>query len=160
MFTQDWSGHFLPFSRILPLSQSKIATLFPNTMLRKFNFFFFFYFFRDHYYLWETMTHIRMKLKHLCLSGMVGIIQSKITWFWGYILPLLCSTSLISPNLSVKSIIFSQFWPGAFFQNCWKKPCWFSLDLFTQVWFTQDWFALSGVNFNLETKSNSPSTLV
>ena len=39
---------------------------------------FFFFFFRDHYYLWETMTHIRMLLKHLCLSGMLGIIQSKI----------------------------------------------------------------------------------
>ena len=24
---------------------------------------------RDQYYLWETMTHIRMILKHLCLSG-------------------------------------------------------------------------------------------
>ena len=22
----------------------------------------------------------------------------------------------------VKSIIYSQFWPGAFSQNCWKKP--------------------------------------
>ena len=82
----------------------------------------FFTFFRDHYYLWETLTHIRMILKHLCLSGMLGIIQSKITWFWGYILlPLLCSMSLISPNFDVKSIIFSKFWPGAFSQNCWKK---------------------------------------
>ena len=36
--------------------------------------------------------------------------------------PLLCSMSLISPNFYVKSIIFSQFWPGAFSQNCWKKP--------------------------------------
>ena len=69
------------------------------------------------------MTHIRMILKHLCLSGMVGIIQSKITWFWGYILlPLLCSMSLISPNFAVKLIIFSQFWPRAFSQNCWKRP--------------------------------------
>ena len=40
---------------------------------------FFFPFSRDHYYLLETMTHIRMILKHLCLSGMLGIIQSKIT---------------------------------------------------------------------------------
>ena len=31
--------------------------------------------------------------------------------------------SLISPNFAVKLIIFSQFLPGAFFQNCWKKPC-------------------------------------
>ena len=30
--------------------------------------------------------------------------------------------SLISPNFDVKSISFSQFWPGAFSQNCWKKP--------------------------------------
>ena len=29
-------------------------------------------------------------------------------------LPLLCSMSLISPNFDVKSIIFSQFWPGSF----------------------------------------------
>ena len=76
----------------------------------------------DHYYLWETMTHIRMILKHLCLSGMVGIIQAKITWFWGYILlRLLCSILLISTNFTVKSIIFSKFWPGAFSQNCRKK---------------------------------------
>ena len=45
------------------------------------------------------MNHIRMILKHLCLSGMLGKIQSKITRFQGYILlPLLCSMSLISPN--------------------------------------------------------------
>ena len=31
--------------------------------------------------------------------------------------------SLISPNFDVKLIIFSQFWPGAFSQNCWKRPC-------------------------------------
>ena len=31
-------------------------------------------------------------------------------------LPSLCSMSLISPNFDVKSIIFSQFWPGAFSQ--------------------------------------------
>ena len=30
--------------------------------------------------------------------------------------------SLISPNFDVKSIIFPQFWPGAFSQNCSKKP--------------------------------------
>ena len=32
------------------------------------------------------------------------------------------SMLLISPNFDVKSIIFSQFWPGAFPQNCWKSP--------------------------------------
>ena len=31
--------------------------------------------------------------------------------------------SLISPNFDVKSIIFSQFWPGAFSQKCWEKTC-------------------------------------
>ena len=31
--------------------------------------------------------------------------------------------SLISPDFDVKSIIFSQCWPGAFSQNCWKEPC-------------------------------------
>ena len=62
--------------------------------------------------------HIRMIPKHLCLSGMLGRIKSKINWFCGYILlPLLCSMSLISPNFDVKSIIFSQFWSGAFSQN-------------------------------------------
>ena len=30
---------------------------------------------------------------------------------------------LISPNYDFKSIIFSQFWLGAFSQNRWKKPC-------------------------------------
>ena len=29
---------------------------------------------------------------------------------------------VISPNFNVKLIIFSEFWPGAFPQNCWKKP--------------------------------------
>ena len=120
-----WQGIFFPSlgAKFRPLSQSKIATFSPNTMsvfqLRKVKRFIFF---RDHYYLKETMTHIRMILKHLCLSGMPGIKQSKITWFWGYILlPLLCSMSLISPNFDVDH--FSQFWPRAFSQNCWKKPC-------------------------------------
>ena len=76
------------------------------------------------------MTYIRMIfknnkiLKHLCLSGMLGIIQSKKFLFYGYILlPLLCSMLLNSPNFDVKSIAFPQFWPGAFSPNCWKKPC-------------------------------------
>ena len=112
-----------------PHPQSKIATFFPKTIsdfpqLRRIFFFFFFFFFRDHYYLLETMTHIRMILKCLCLSGMLGIIPSKITWLWGYILlPLLCSMLLISPNFDVNLIVFSQFLPGAFSQNCWEKPC-------------------------------------
>ena len=60
------------------------------------------------------------------LKCMFGIIQSKITWFLGHILlPLLCSMSLISPNFDIKSIIFFQFWPGAFSQNCWKRPWYF-----------------------------------
>ena len=29
---------------------------------------------------------------------------------------------LISPSFDVKSIILSQFWPGAFSRNSWKKP--------------------------------------
>ena len=37
-------------------------------------------------------------------------------------LPLLCSMSLISPNFDVKSIIFSQFWPGAFPKIAGKSP--------------------------------------
>ena len=69
------------------------------------------------------MTHIRMILKHLCLSGMLGIIQSKITFFLGYILlPLLCS--FYGDNFSrfdVKTIIFSQFWPGTFFPKIARK---------------------------------------
>ena len=69
------------------------------------------------------MTHIRMILKHLCLSDILHMIQSEITWFWGYILlHLLCSMSLISPKFDVNLIIFSQFWAGAFSQNCLKKP--------------------------------------
>ena len=120
---------------ILPISRGRISapfpienshTFFPNTMSdfpnKKRKLFFFFTFFRDHYYLWETITHIRMMFKCLCLSGMFGIIQSKITWFWGYILLPLCFVSLISLNFDFKSIIFSQFWSGAFSQNCWKKP--------------------------------------
>ena len=83
----------------------------------------FFFLFRDHYYFWETMAHVRLILKHLCLGGMIGIIQSKITWFWGYILlPLLCFITLISPNLMLSRSFLSQFWPGVLSQNCWKKP--------------------------------------
>ena len=136
------SGDLLPFSRCrisapFPIENSHLFSQYHvcfSQLRRKVIFFFFLlflettttyakHFFRDHYYLiWETMTHIRMILKHLCLSGMLGIIQS-ITWFWGYILlPLLCSMLLISPNFDVKLIIFSQFWPGAFSQNCWNKP--------------------------------------
>ena len=71
-----------------------------------------------------------MILKHLCLSGKFDIIQTKITWFWGYILlPLSCSMSLNSSIFDVKSIIFSQFWWGAFSQSCWKKPWTGSLTL-------------------------------
>ena len=33
--------------------------------------------FLETYYLWETMKHITMILKHLHLSGMLGIMQSK-----------------------------------------------------------------------------------
>ena len=29
--------------------------------------------------------------------------------------------SLIPQDFDVKSIIFSQFWPGTFSRNCWKK---------------------------------------
>ena len=81
----------------------------------------FFYFFRDLFYLWETMNHTRMILKHLCLIGMIGIIQSKI--IWGYLLlPLLCSMSLISPNVDVKSIVFPNFSQGPFPQIAEKRP--------------------------------------
>ena len=69
------------------------------------------------------MTHIRMILKHLCLSGMLGIIQSKITFFLGYILlPLLCSFYGVNfSQFDVKTIIFSQFWPGTFSQKLLEK---------------------------------------
>ena len=71
---------------------------------------------------WCAWTIPEIALKHLCLSGMVGIIQSKITWFWGYILlSLLCSMLLISPNFAVKLIIFSQFWPGGLFPKLLEK---------------------------------------
>ena len=59
-------------------------------------------FFRDQYYLWKTMAHIR----HLCLSGMLGIIQSEITISRIYFAPLICSMLLIFPNFVVKSVMF------------------------------------------------------
>ena len=71
---QASAGHFLPFSR------GRILAPFPIKNSHIFSqYHVCFSLFRDHYYLWETMTHIRKILKHLCLSGIVGIIQSKIT---------------------------------------------------------------------------------
>ena len=69
------------------------------------------------------MTQIKVILKHLCLSGMLGIIKSKITLFGGYILlPLLCSMLLISPNFDVKLIIFPNFGHGPFPKIAGKSP--------------------------------------
>ena len=68
------------------------------------------------------MTHIRMILEHLCLSDMLGIIQSKKLDFEDIFLPFLCSMPLISPNFDVKLIIFSQFWPGFFSKIAGKSP--------------------------------------
>ena len=60
------------------------------------------------------MTRIKMILKHLSLSGMHDIIQSNITWFWGYILlPLLCSMSYNLPILMLSQSFFIKIWPGA-----------------------------------------------
>ena len=76
------------------------------------------------------MTHIRMILKHSCLSGMLGIIQSKITDFKDIFLPLSSFFYAgISPNFDVKSIIFSQFWPGAFLKIAGKSPAFQWLDM-------------------------------
>ena len=77
------------------------------------------------------MTHIRMILKHLCLSGMLDIIQSKRTLILRilYLATLVMfSMLLISHNFDAKLIILFQFWPGSFSQNCWKKPCLFSIN--------------------------------
>ena len=109
----------------------------------------FFYYFRDHYYLWETMTHIRMILKHLCLSGMLDIIQYKIFWFWGYnLLPLYCSMSLI---LMLSRPFFPTFGQGPFPKSAGKSPgspcisleenvkeclCTIGLDVATPIWNT------------------------
>ena len=74
------------------------------------------------------MTHIRMILKHLCLSDMLGIIQSKITGFLGYILlPLLCSISLISANLMLSRSFFPILARGLFPKIAEKSPDWVRL---------------------------------
>ena len=111
----NYSGDFLPISRgrisaPFPIENSHLFSQYHVcfSQLRKVKKIFFFTFFRDHYYSWETMTHIRMIVKHLCLSGTLDIIQSKITWFWGYIL------------LSLFYVVnFSQFWclSRSFFPN-------------------------------------------
>ena len=89
-----FSQYHVHFSQLRKVKKKKIFFFF---------LFFFFTFFREHY-CWETMTHIRMILKHLCLSGMLGIIQSKITWFWGYILlPLLWSVMFYVVKISLFS---------------------------------------------------------
>ena len=61
------------------------------------------------------MTHIRMIFKHLCLNGM-------LQWHNTILLPLLCSTSLFSPNFDVKSIIFPNFGQGPFPKIAGKSP--------------------------------------
>ena len=65
---------FSPLSAPFPVenshlfSQSHVCfSQLRKVQLRKI-FFFFFLLFRDNYYLWETMTLIRMLLKHLCLA--------------------------------------------------------------------------------------------
>ena len=74
------------------------------------------------------MTHIKMILKHLFLSGMLGIILAKITWFLGYILlPLLCSMSFISPNFDVRSIIFFPILARDLFPKLLEKALMFEL---------------------------------
>ena len=113
------SGPFLPISRgrisaPFPIKNSHFFSQYHVwfSQLRKIFFFFFFFFFtfffKDNYYLWETMTHIRMILKYLCLSGMLGIIQSKITWF----LPILMLSRSFFPN----------FGQGPFPKNYCKRP--------------------------------------
>ena len=60
------------------------------------------------------MTHIRMILKHLCLAKNSFDFEDK---FCSHCYVLF---SLIFPNFDVKSIIFYQFWPGAYSQICIK----------------------------------------
>ena len=132
-----FSGDFLPFSKgqISAPFQTKNSHLFSQILclffpIKKktllfllFLFLFFFTFFRDHYYLWEAMTLIRMiLLKNLCLKTIYNNLILRITFdpISYYVL------SLIFPNFDIKSIIFSQFWPGTFSQNCWIKPCFFN----------------------------------
>ena len=57
------------------------------------------------------MIHIRMILKHLCFSGMLGIMQSKINNEDIFCYPCYV-LSLISPNFGLKSIIFPNFGHG------------------------------------------------
>ena len=72
------AGDFLPFSsgRIsapFPIKNSHLISQYhirfsqlKKVKKKMFFFVLFFTFFRDHYYLWETMTHIRIILQHLC----------------------------------------------------------------------------------------------
>ena len=107
------------FSAPFPIENSHLFFPIKKSIKKKKKFYFFL---ETTHYLRETMTHIRMIPKHLCLSSMLGIISSKITWFWGYfLLPLLCSMLLISPNFDVKSIIFSQFWQRGLFPKLLEK---------------------------------------
>ena len=55
------------------------------------------------------MTHIRMIFKHVCLSGMPGIIQSKITLRIYILLPLLCST--VCPKFLPILMLSRSFFP-------------------------------------------------
>ena len=66
-----------------------------------------------------------MMVERLVLAVPRGCLQFLIVVFpdHTHLLFLLWSMSLISPIFDVKLIIFSQCWPGAFSQNCWKKPC-------------------------------------
>ena len=93
------SQHYVRFSQIKKSKKKK-------------NFFFFFFFF----FLETTSTYEKqwpISQWYLCLSGMLGIIQSKITWFWGY----------ISTLVMFYAINFSQFWCcRSFFPNFGQGP--------------------------------------
>ena len=68
------------------------------------------------------MTHVRMILNHLCLCGMVGIIQSKITLRIYFATLVMFYVVNFLPFLLLSRSFFSNFGQGPFPKIAGKSP--------------------------------------
>ena len=92
LFEFKQAGHFLPFFR------GQISAPFPIEKYPPFS---------QYHVCFSELRKVKKKKNAFLKWYGRHFMQSKITWFWKYILlPLLYSMSLISPNFAVVLIIF------------------------------------------------------